>query len=301
MAQVNIKEMDNSSVVVTRKKISKSMEIWIRMRQSKSAIIGMGIFSIILLVALFANYLVDYETQVIAVNLANRLQPPSRAHILGTDSMGRDMLVRLIYGTRISLLVALSAVVLSVVCGTLLGSIAAYYGGKLETIIMRFVDVFASIPNLLMAITIATALGQSLFNMILAIGITGIPSLTRVVRATILTVKDQEFVEAGKALGGKRWQILTYHLLPNSLAPIIVQGTLRIASAILATTSLSFLGIGIKPPMPEWGNMLSGGREFLRNAPHITLFPGMAIMITILAVNLMGDGLRDALDPKLRR
>ncbi|HQE66865.1 MAG TPA: ABC transporter permease, partial [Bacillota bacterium] len=157
------------------------------------------------------------------------------------------------------------------------------------------------IPNLLMAITIATALGQSIFSMIVAIGIAGVPALARIVRATVLTVKDQDFVEAGRALGGNNMQIILFHLLPNCIAPIIVQSTLRVAGAILSTSSLCFLGIGIKPPTPEWGNMLAGGRDFLRTAQHITLYPGLAIVITILAINLMGDGLRDALDPKLRR
>ena len=284
-----------------RKRISRAQESWNRMKRNRAAMVGMVIMIILVLVGIFADVLVDYEEDVVKINLPNRLKGPSPEHILGTDSMGRDLLFRLIYGTRITLLVGLSSVLLSLVAGSILGAIAGYYGGKLEEVIMRCVDVFNAIPNLLMAICIATALGQSLFNMILAIGITGIPALTRIVRATILTVREQEFVEAGRALGGSHRQIILFHILPNCIAPITVQTSLRLAGAILSTSSLSFLGIGIKAPTPEWGNMLSGGRDFLRSAQHITLFPGLAIMICILAVNLMGDGLRDAIDPKLKR
>lgn len=257
--------------------------------------------SIIMLIVIFADVLVDYESQVIVPDMKNRLQAPNSNYPLGTDAMGRDILARLIYGTRISIIVAISAVTLQVLGGVTLGSIAGFWGGKVEGIIMRIVDVFLAIPNLLMAITIASALGQSLINMILAIGIAGIPAMTRIVRATALTVREQDYMEAGKALGAKSRQLITFHLLPNCIAPIIIQATLRLASAILSTTSLSFLGIGIKPPMPEWGNMLSGGKDFIRSAPHIVIFPGLAILITLLAINLLGDGLRDALDPRLRR
>jgi peptide/nickel transport system permease protein len=300
MAQTSAHVNDNAVVLNRRKRISRSQEIWTRFKRRKSAMVAMIVFALLVLVALSAGVLVDYQEDVVTPNIPERLQMPSKAHPLGTDGLGRDILSRMIYGARISLGVAFASVTFQLIVGTFIGAIAGYYGGKIDDVLMRINDVFASIPNLLLAISIATALGHSILNMILAIGIAGTPALVRIVRATVMTVKDQEFVEAGRALGGNDLQIITFHMLPNCVAPIIVQSTLRIASAILATTSLSFLGIGIKPPTPEWGNMLSAGREFLRNAPHITVFPGLAIVITLLSVNLMGDGLRDALDPKLK-
>lgn len=301
MAQLSVNENKNGDTTAARKKMSRSKETWLRIKKSKSAMLGLAVMSIIIFIAIFADVLVDYQGQVVVPNIKNKMLAPSRAYPLGTDSMGRDCLARLIYGTRISVLVAFSAVSIQMLGGVTLGSIAGFWGGKVEGIIMRIVDVFLAIPNLLMAITIASALGQSLINMILAIGIAGIPAMTRIVRATALTVREQDYMEAGRALGANSRQLITFHLLPNCIAPIIIQGTLRLSSAILSTTSLSFLGIGIKPPMPEWGNMLSGGKDFIRSAPHIVVFPGLAILITLLAVNLMGDGLRDALDPRLRR
>jgi peptide/nickel transport system permease protein len=301
MAQNSNAATSGITVSLRRKKISRSKEIWSRMARNRSAMVGMFIMLLILVIAISADFFIDYEQDVVTPNLINRLKGPSPEHPLGTDAFGRDLMLRLIYGTRITLFISFSAVLFQTVVGILLGSLAGYFSGKLETVIMRAVDVFQAIPPLLMAITIVSALGHSLFNMILALSIAGVPAMTRIVRATILTIRDQEFVEAGRALGGNDFQIITFHLLPNCIAPIIVQSTLRIATAILSTSSLSFLGVGIRPPTPEWGNMLAGGRDFLRTAQHITLFPGLAIVITILAINLMGDGLRDALDPKLKR
>ncbi len=289
------------SVSLKRKKVSRSSEIWMRMRSKKSAMIGLIICSLLILVALSAGFLVDYQEDVVTPNIPERLQGPSMEHPFGTDSIGRDIMARMIYGARISLCVAFAAVIFQLIVGTLIGAVSGFYGGKVDDIIMRINDIFASIPNLLLAITIATALGHSIINMVIAIGVAGTPGLARLVRATVMSVKDQEFVEAGRALGGNDRQIIVAHLIPNCIPPMIVEGTLKIARVILSTTSLSFLGIGIKPPTPEWGNMLSGGREFLRVAPHITVIPGLAIVITILSINLMGDGLRDALDPKLKR
>lgn len=301
MIQLKNDKKRNDATVTSRKKMSRSKEIWLRIKKSKTAMLGLIVISVIILIAIFAGVIVDYESQVIVPNMKNRLLPPSAAHPLGTDAMGRDFLARIIYGTRISILVAFSAVSIQVTVGILLGSIAGFFGGKIETIIMRLTDIFLAIPSLLMAITIAATLGQSLINMIIAISISGIPGMVRIMRATALTIREQEYMEAGRALGGKNHQLITFHLIPNCFAPVLVQATLRLASAILSTTSLSFLGIGIKPPMPEWGNLLSGGKDFIRSAPHIVLFPGLAILITLLSINLLGDGLRDALDPKLRR
>lgn len=301
MTKQTATETENVAVLRTRKRITRRQDAWNRMKKSKAAIIGMAVLIIIVSVAIFADVLVDYEQDCIKPNTAIRLQKPSAEHWLGTDALGRDMLSRMIYGTRISLAVSISAVLFSVTLGAVFGSIAGFYGGNVDMVIMRCVDVFASIPSLLISITIAAALGQSLMIMIIAIGVAGVPGILRTVRATVLSIRNQDYVLAGKAMGGTDTQIIIFHLLPNCIAPITVQGTLRISSAILQTSSLSFLGIGVKPPMPEWGNLLADGRNFLRQAGHLTLIPGMAIMITILAVNLLGDGLRDALDPRMKR
>ena len=276
-------------------------EAWRRLKKNRGAMVALVVVSALLLMAIFADVLVDYETDVITPNVAIRLQGPSSEHLLGTDELGRDVLARLIYGSRISLSVGVISVILSMLAGAVLGAVAGYYGGKLEEVIMRLADVFSSIPSILMAVTIAAALGQNLFNLIVAISISNVPAFVRIVRASVLTVRDQEFIEAARAIGAGDLQIIFLHILPNCVAPVIVQATLRVSGAILATSSLSFLGLGVKAPMPEWGSMLSAGRGFLRDAWHITMFPGLAIMITILAVNMLGDGLRDALDPRLKQ
>jgi peptide/nickel transport system permease protein len=301
MANQTISNQNISSAPVTRKRVGRAQEAWGRFRNSKSAVIGMVIVAALVMIALTADIFFDYQADCIKPDITQRLQWPSVSHLLGTDALGRDLLARMAFGARYSLFISVSAVALSLFVGAILGSMAGYYGGKIDNIIMRGVDVFASIPSLLMSICIAAALGQSLFNMILAIGIAGIPALTRIVRATALSIRGQEYVEAGRAMGGSSAQIIFFHLLPNCIAPLIIQCTLRIAGAILSTTSLCFLGIGIKPPTPEWGNLLSDGRVNMRVAGYLTMFPGFAILITILGFNLMGDGLRDALDPKMKR
>ncbi len=298
---VSSEKTKDIAVLGKRKRITRRQDAWNRMKRSKTAMLGLIITVIIVLVALFANVLIDYEKDCIVPNTVIKLQKPSAEHWLGTDALGRDILARIIYGARISLTVSIGAVLLSTFLGVIFGSVAGYYGGSIDQIIMRCVDIFASIPALLTSITIAAALGQSLIIMIIAIGVAGMPTIVRTVRATVLSVRGQDYVMAGKAMGGKDTQIIIFHLLPNCIAPIIVQSTMRISAAIRQTSSLSFLGIGVKPPIPEWGNMLSDGRNYLRQAGHLTFFPGLAIMITILAVNLLGDGLRDALDPRMRR
>jgi peptide/nickel transport system permease protein len=301
MTNKTVNEIKNGSTIGKRKSISRRQDAWIRMKNNKFAVIGMFVFGAIILMGIIAPFVVDYEQDVITPQMENRFKSPNVQNWLGTDALGRDMFSRLVYGTRISLFVSLSAVVLSVTVGVIIGSVAGYFGGNFDLIIMRFIDIFASIPSLLLSITIAAALGQSIGVMILAIGVAGIPALTRTVRATVLSIRKQDYVLAGTAMGGNSWQIITFHLLPNCIAPIIVQGTLRISSAILQCSSLSFLGVGVKPPMPEWGNMLSEGRNFMRQAGYLTIIPGLTIMITVMAVNLMGDGLRDALDPRMKR
>ena len=277
-------------------------EVWQRFKRNRLAVLGMVIMTIILALVLGADLLYDYRTSCIKQNISQRLQPPfSPGHILGTDDMGRDMAARLIHGGRYSLAIGFSSVLISLFFGGILGAVAGYYGGALDHVIMRFFDIFLAIPSILLAITIMAAFGTNLFNIIIAVGVVTIPQYARITRAAVLTVINQEYIEAARAIGGGNFFIITRHVLPNCFAPILVQATLRIATVIAAASSLSFLGLGIQPPAPEWGAMLSSGRAFLRDNPHLVVFPGLAIMLTILSLNLLGDGLRDALDPKLKK
>jgi peptide/nickel transport system permease protein len=283
------------------KKRSMAVEIWQRLLRNKMAMLGLVILVLLALSAIFADFIADYDSKVIAQNISERLQGPSAAHWFGTDEFGRDIFARIIHGGRVSLVVGLISVSVSLIIGGALGAFAGFYGGNVDNIIMRIMDIFLAIPSTLLAITIVAALGTSLVNVMLAIGISGIPNFARIVRAAVMSVKDQEFVESARAIGASNATIIFREIIPNCMAPIIVQATLSVASAILSTASLSFLGLGVQPPSPEWGAMLSSGRNFLRDAIHITLFPGLAIVITILALNLLGDGLRDALDPRLKQ
>ncbi|MDO4267989.1 MAG: ABC transporter permease [Eubacteriales bacterium] len=285
----------------TYKKRSMASEIWRRLCRNKMAMLGLVIMVILVLTAIFADVIADYDTKVIAQDIKNRLQGPSMAHWCGTDEFGRDIFARLVHGSRVSLVVGLVSVTISLIIGGPLGAVAGYYGGRVDNVIMRIMDIFLAVPSILLAMTIVAALGTSLVNVMLAIGISGVPGYARIVRASVMSIKDQEFVEASRAIGAKSPTTIFREILPNCLAPIIVQATLSVASAILSTASLSFLGLGVQPPSPEWGAMLSGGRNYLRDALHLTLFPGLSIVITILALNLLGDGLRDALDPRLKQ
>ncbi|MBM6689592.1 ABC transporter permease [Fusobacterium mortiferum] len=290
-----------SNINTSNKKRSQWLEVWRRLKRNKMAVLGLVILIILVLLAVFANVIANYDNVVIKQNLSQRLQAPSAAHWLGTDEFGRDIFARLVHGTRVSLQVGIIAVGISIVIGGILGAIAGYYGGKLDNIIMRIMDIFLAVPSILLAIAIVSALGPSILNLMLAISISSVPSYARIVRASVLSIRDQEFIEAAKAIGASNTRIIFRHIIPNSLAPVIVQATLGVASAILSTAGLSFIGLGIQPPAPEWGSMLSGGRQYLRYAWWVTTFPGVAIMITILSLNLLGDGLRDALDPRLKQ
>ena len=295
------KEFISKEEIINKyKKRSQVWEVWRRLKKNKLAIVGLIIILSLTILAISADFIADYETVVIKQDIKNRLKPPSAEHIFGTDEFGRDIFARLVHGTRVSLTVGLISVSIALVVGGFLGAIAGYYGNRIDNIIMRTMDIFLAVPNILLAIAIVAALGTSIVNLMIAVGISSIPSYDRIVRASVLSIKDQEFVEAARAIGAKDLTIILTHIIPNSLAPVIVQATLGVANAILSTAALSFIGLGIQPPAPEWGAMLSGGRTFLRDASHITVFPGIAIMITILALNMLGDGLRDALDPKLK-
>ena len=282
------------------RKKSQVAAIWRRLRKNKMAVLGLVILSLIILLAVFADLLFDYETLVIQQSAALRLKPPSAEHWLGTDEVGRDILARIVHGARISLPVAFVTIAAATVIGGLLGAISGYGSRQLDNVIMRIMDVFLAIPSILLSIALVAALGTSMTNMILAISISNIPPFARIVRSAVMTIKNEEYIEAARAIGASDARIIVKHILPNCMAPIIVQATLSIAGSILAIASLSFIGLGISPPTPEWGSMLSTGRQFVRAAWWVCAFPGFAIMLTILALNLLGDGLRDALDPKLK-
>ena len=283
--------------VVTKKR-SQLKEVWRRFCRNKQAMIGLAMLFLLIFAAVFANVIAPYDP--VEQNLLIRLQGPSAAHWFGTDELGRDIFSRILYGARISLTVGLIAVSISCVAGCALGAIAGYYGGILDTVIMRISDIMMAIPSILLNISIVAALGTGLQNVMIAIGISSVPAYCRIMRASLLSLKNQEFVDASRVAGSTDFSIIMHHIIPNSLAPLIVQATLKIGGAILSCASMSFIGLGIVPPTPEWGAMLSTGRDFLRDAPHLTAFPGLAIMFAVFSMNLIGDGLRDALDPKLK-
>lgn len=284
-----------------RKKRSQLAEVWKRLRKNKGAVIGMCVILLIILIALSSNIIFDYEVDVIGQNVKERLQTPSLAHPFGTDDLGRDLMARVCYGAQYSLSIGFVAVVVSLLIGVTLGSIAGFYGGMIDNIIMRIADIFISLPSIMLSMAIIAVWGQSMFHLMVAVGICSAAAFTRVARASVMTERSRDYVESARAIGATNFQIIFTHVLPNSLAPIIVQATMRVASAIVSASSLSFLGLGVPVPKPEWGTMLSASRRFLRDYSYMTLFPGLAIMVTVLAFNLFGDGLRDSIDPKLKR
>jgi peptide/nickel transport system permease protein len=273
-------------------------EGWRRFRKNKMALVGLGIVIFFILLAIFAPLLAPYDFK--EPNLAERLQPPSSKHLFGTDDFGRDIFSRVIYGARISLWVGFFSVLGSVIAGSLLGIIAGYYGRWIDGIISRLFDIMLAFPSILLAIGIVAVLGPSLQNALIAIAVINIPNFGRLIRSRVLSIKQEEYVMAAKAIGMSDMRILFHHILPNSMAPIIVQGTLAIATAIIEAAALGFLGLGAQPPNPEWGKMLADSKDFLTQAPWTMIFPGLAIMLTVLGFNLMGDGLRDALDPRMK-
>lgn len=285
------------STAAARKR-SQWAEVWRRLNHNKMAMFGLGVIVIIILSAIFADVIAPYDYRIQDLN--NISQKPGGMHFLGTDDLGRDILSRIIHGTRISLLVGFVSVSISVMIGGSLGAISGYYGGRLDNAIMRAMDVLLAIPSILLAIAIVSAFGGGIINVMIAVGISSVPSYARIVKASVISVKENEFIEAARAIGASDFRIIIKHILPNSMAPIIVQSTLGVAGAILSAAGLSFIGMGIQPPTPELGAMLSNGRYIIRTAWHVATFPGLAIMITIFALNLLGDGLRDALDPRLK-
>lgn len=268
-----------------------------RLFKNKLAIVGLVIVILQIILAVFAPFMTAYDPA--AQNLANRELPVfSEGHWLGTDNYGRDVWSRIVFGARISLVVGITAVSLGLIGGTILGLLAGYYR-KLDAIIMRFVDLLFSFPGILLAMLIIAILGTSLVNVAIAISIWSIPTCARIVRGSVLSIKEKEYIMAMRSMGASDLRIMIRHILPNASAPIIVFATMRMATAILSTAALSYLGLGAQPPTPEWGAMISQGQDFMWSAPHLTIVPGIAIMLTVFAFNVLGDGLRDALDPNM--
>lgn len=281
-----------------KRKNSKTRDISRRFLKNKNAVFGL-IFIIILIICSLAPSLIaphGYDDQ----NLSERFIFPNKDHIFGTDDYGRDIFSRIIYGARISLIIGVISVTISSIIGTTLGCISGFYGGRIDNAIMRFIDIMLAIPNILLAMSLVAMLGTSFINLIIAIGIGTVPEFARIVRASILSEKEQEYIEAARSIGASDLRIIMKHILPNCMAPIIVQATMSIAISILSAASLSFIGLGVAPPIPEWGSMLSSGRPFIRDYWFIVTFPGLAIVLSVLAFNMFGDGLRDALDPRLK-
>lgn len=284
----------------TKKNKSGSSEVWRRLKKNKTAMLGLIILTIFVLFIVFADFIADYKKMAIDHNLPRKMMGPSRQNWFGTDEYGRDIFARIIHGGRYSLSVGVISTAIAVVIASAISSVAAYYGGLVDGIIMRILDMFMGIPLILMAITVAAALGPGIKNLMIAIVISLIPGFTRIFRSVILNIYDLDFVEAARAYGCRDVTIITSQILPNAMGPIIVQATMSVANVILSTTALSYLGMGMQPPTPEWGAMLSDAKEFMRYSPYMVIFPGLAIAITALSLNLLGDGLRDALDPRLK-
>ena len=270
-----------------------------RLLKNKSAVIGGILILVVIICAIFAEGISPADPYL--MDPPNSLQGVSREHPLGTDQLGRDVLSRIIYGARVSLQVGVVAVGFAMVLGVALGLFAGYYGGAVDLIIMRLVDIFLSFPVILLSIAFVAALGASTFNVMLALAMVGWTSYTRVVRASVLAVKEEEFVLAARTIGASDLRIMITYILPNVLAPVIVMATLGLGTAVISESTLSFLGLGIKPPTASWGNTLNFGLKFVRDAPHLSTFPGLAIMLTVLGFNLLGNGIRDVTDPKLSR
>jgi peptide/nickel transport system permease protein len=274
-------------------------DAWRRMRYSITARIGMVVVSIIVLAAVLAPVIDPYNPKLDA-DLESSRQPPSGEHIFGTDRLGRDIFRRIVHGAGLSLSVGVVAVLVAGTGGTILGLLSGYFGGMVDMVIMRFIDILMAFPSMLLAIAIVAVRGTGLFNTIIALSVVGVTGYARLVRSMVLSIRERDYIEAAHMVGVRSPRIIFRHILPNSLAPIIVSATMGIGGAILTAAALGFLGLGAQPPAPEWGVMISDGVPFLRQTPHMVFFPGMAIMVTVLGFNLLGDGLRDALDPQMQ-
>jgi peptide/nickel transport system permease protein len=285
------------SIEITRKR-SQWADIIARLSRNKIGMFGFTIVAILLILVIFAPLFTKHDPAY--QDLTNKFAPPGGDHLMGTDNFGRDLWSRLLYGGRISLLIAFFSTILSCVTGLAIGSISGYFGGKLDIIISRILDVVMAIPGLLLAIAISTALGSGPFNTVLAISVAGIPASARLMRATVMSIKNNEYVEAAIATGSNNLRIIFKHIIPNAIAPMLLTATMSIGGGIMQISGLSFLGLGVQPPTPEWGSILNAGRPYLRDFWPIIVFPAMFITLTVLGFNLFGDALRDALDPRLK-
>lgn len=281
------------------KKNSQMKEIWRRYKKSKTAMLGLILLIIVLLMAICADLIVPYQ-EAVTNNPAIRLQGPSAEHWFGTDELGRDVFARVVHGSRYSLWIGVSTSILSLIIGGFLGAVAGFYGKAVDNIIMRITDVVMTVPPILLSLAVVAALGANLTNLLIAITISCVPNMVRMVRSVVLTVIDMDYIEAAKSYGGSDMRVILKYVIPNALGPIIVTTTMNVAAMILSASGLSFLGMGVQPPSPEWGALLSDARQYMFNAPYLLYFPGMFIVISALSFNLAGDGLRDALDPKLK-
>ena len=293
---------DPSEILVSQKyaKRGRYAEVWHRMKRNRGAVFSLILIIVLVLIMIYSFFFISYE-QVTAINAQNRFSPPCSQYFFGTDDMGRDVFLRTLYGTQYSFAVGFGSIAFSLVIGVFFGAIAGYYGGWIDEAITRASDVLASIPAILLGMCVITVLGANLINLTLAVGVPVIPGFVRMARASVVSQKSNEYVESAQAIGMSNFRIVFSQVLPNGLSPLIVVTTASIGVSILSASGLSFLGFGIPVPTPEWGAIISSGRTFIRTAPHITFFPGMFILITSLAFNLLGDGLRDALDPKLKK
>ena len=294
--------MDTNNVTIDIKQARKrrTKEVILRFKKNKLAMIGLVIITIMILMAVFADVIADYDEGAIRQHSDQRLLSPSKEHPFGTDTYGRDQLARVVHGARVSLSLGVFTTVISLGIGGLLGAMCGYYSGLFDEIVMRLMDILLSIPTLLMAIAIVSALGPTVMNLLIAITISQIPVFTRVVRSSVLSVAGEDYIEAAKIGGARDLHIILHDVLPNAIGPIIVQGTMAIASMILLAAGMSFIGLGVQPPQPEWGNMLNQARDNMMTHPYLVIIPGICIAISAFSINLVGDGLRDALDPKLK-
>lgn len=280
------------------KKQSRVLEIWDAIRRNKAAMLGLVILLLFILITIFADLIALYE--LVTTQTRDILQPPSAQHWFGTDDLGRDVFARVIHATRVSLAIGLIATVLSVLVGGILGSVAGYKGGKLDEFLMRLMDALMCIPSTLLALAIVAALGTSMTNLILAITISSVPGVARVIRAVIINIVDEDYITAAISYSENDYRIITRYVLPNAVGPVIVYATMSISATILTAAGLSFIGMGVQPPTPEWGYMISEAQGSMRYASYLIMFPGFALLLASLAFNLLGDGLQDALDPKMR-
>lgn len=281
-------------------KRTQFQEVVLRLRKNRQAMLGLTVFLLIVVACFLAPLYLNYDANVIQQNISNKLAAPSAEHFLGTDGYGRDVMSRLIYGGRISITIGVVTAICALFAGGIIGAIAGFYGGQVDNILMRIMDVFLSLPSTLLAIAVIASLGSSITNLMIAVAVSYVPVYARVIRSSVLSIRNKEYIESARAIGTSDFRIIMRHIIPNAIGPVIVQATLGVGEIIIAAAGFSFLGLGIQPPLPEWGQMLSEGKEVIRSMPSQVVFPGLCIMITVLCLNLLGDGLRDALDPRLK-